>query len=48
MVPGDYFGMRTLLPNDELAKRVSLDKEDMKKGSVLSLISRKSTIRKFI
>ena len=48
LVPGDTFGMRTLLPTEELMKRIEIDPEDKKKGQIMSVFSRRSTIRKML
>ncbi|CDW79852.1 tpr repeat-containing protein [Stylonychia lemnae] len=48
LVPGDTFGMRTLLPNEEIVKRIQIDPEDKKRGQIMSVFSRRSTIRKML
>jgi len=40
--------MRTLLPNEELMKRIDIDPEDQKRGQIMSVFSRRSTIRKML
>lgn len=43
MVPGDCFASRTLLPDDEIMKRLKPDEEDMAKGLIASMsIAKKS------
>lgn len=37
MVPGDSFATRTLLPDDEIMKRLKPDEEDMAKGLAASM-----------
>lgn len=36
-MPGDSFATRTLLPDDEIMKRLKPDEEDMAKGLVASI-----------
>jgi len=43
LVPGDSFASRTLLPDDEIMKRLKPDEEDMAKGLIASMnIAKKS------
>jgi hypothetical protein len=43
LVPGDSFASRTLLPDDEIMKRLKPDEEDMAKGIIASMsIAKKS------
>lgn len=42
-MPGDSFASRTLLPDDEIMKRLKPDEQDMAKGLVASInIAKKS------
>ena len=41
MIPGDFFGIRTLLPNEEIMKRYVKDPEDKKKILIKRTVTKK-------
>jgi hypothetical protein len=48
LVPGDTFGMRTLLPQEEIEKRVQVDPEDAKKVALTRMISKGTISKKLV
>ena len=47
-MPGDTFGVRTLLPEDEMLKRIEPDYEDLKKASLPTNLTRKTTLKQLV
>ena len=44
LVPGDFFGIRTLIPNDEIHKRYKPDPEDKKRVALKRTVTKKATL----
>ena len=47
-MPGDTFGVRVLLPDDEIVKRLTASPDDLKRSNIINLISKKSTIARIL